>query len=333
MARSITVIGSGSWGSALAILLARNGVETTLWGRDTQQIDEIALRREHPRYLPGIKFPASLRLQADLALAVAASDDLLLAIPSHAFRITLQQILPHLHPGMAIGWATKGLESGSHAMLHQIAAEILPSMTATAVISGPTFAREVALGLPTAVTVASVESAIASRFAAALHGPTFRAYTSSDVVGVELGGACKNVLAIAAGIADGLGFGANTRAALITRGLYEMMRLGTTIGGQPETFMGLAGLGDLVLTATDDQSRNRRLGLALGRGVPLDVAIASIGQAVEGARSAPAIDALAASLAIEMPITHQVCRVVGEGVPPQRAVEALLNRDPKAENA
>jgi len=328
---SIAVIGAGSWGTALAMQLARNGVPTQLWGRDPSQMAAMADERCNPRYLPGLTFPAGLTPSADLDATLAASDHLLLAVPSHAFRDTLKQIAPHLKAGARIAWATKGLEPGSRRLLHQIIEEELGHDQPCAVISGPTFAKEVAKGLPTAVTVASREESIATFFASCLHGGTFRAYTASDVVGVELGGACKNVLAIAAGIADGLGFGANTRAALITRGLAELMRLGVKLGGQPETFMGLAGLGDLVLTCTDDQSRNRRVGLALGQGRSLEEAIAAIGQAVEGVKSAPEVHHLAQQEGVEMPITEQVYRVLYEGETARDAVAALLQREQKAE--
>lgn len=327
----IAVIGAGSWGTALAMQLARNGVPTLLWGRDPQQMEEMAARRCNVRYLPDIPFPDGLGLTASLSQAVNESDHLLLAVPSSAFRDTLRYIAPIIKPQCRIAWATKGLEPGSRHLLHQIIAEELGPQQACAVISGPTFAKEVARGLPTAVTIASTSEQIAAYFAECLHSETFRAYTARDVIGVELGGACKNVLAIAAGIADGLGFGANTRAALITRGLAELMRLGVHLGGQPETFMGLAGLGDLVLTCTDNQSRNRRVGLALGQGQALEQAIASIGQAVEGVKSAPEIYQLAEEQGVEMPITEQVYRVLYQGVQPQQAVEALLHREQKPE--
>lgn len=328
----IAVIGAGSWGTALAMQLARNNVPTLLWGRDPQQMAQMAEQRRNSRYLPDHPFPDGLALTSSLEHAVAECDHLLLAVPSHAFRSTLKQLIPLLKPGCRIAWATKGLEPGSRRLLHQVVADELGEEQECAVISGPTFAREVAQGLPTAVTVASRDEAVAAFFAACLHGGTFRAYTGNDIIGVELGGACKNVLAIAAGIADGLGFGANTRAALITRGLAELMRLGVHLGGHAETFMGLAGLGDLVLTCTDDQSRNRRVGLALGNGMPLDEAIASIGQAVEGVKSAPEVFRLAQEQGVEMPITEQVYRVLYEGVHAQRAVEALLHREQKPEN-
>lgn len=328
----IAVLGAGSWGSALAIQLARNGVTTLLWGRDGEAMAQMAVERCNTRYLPGSPFPERLTPAADLAATLALADHVLLAVPSHAFRDTLRTIAPQLKPGSHLGWATKGLESGSGKLLHQVIAEELGEGQSSAVISGPTFAAEVAHGLPTAVTIAGTPEA-AALYTACLHGGAFRAYTSSDVTGVEIGGACKNVLAIAAGIADGLGFGANTRAALITRGLAEMMRLGVALGGQAETFMGLAGLGDLVLTCTDDQSRNRRIGLALGRGERLTEALAAIGQAVEGVKSAPELHRLAQERGIEMPITEQVYRVLHQGLAPQQAVEALLGREQKAENS
>jgi glycerol-3-phosphate dehydrogenase (NAD(P)+) len=324
------VIGAGSWGTALAIQLARNGKQVRLWGRDEQQMAEMATSGRNSRYLPDIELPDGLTPCPDIAESLEGAESVLLVIPSHAFRQTLEQIKP-LIIGKQIAWATKGLEPGSRKFLHQITAEILGETTPTVVISGPTFAKEVAQGLPTAVTVASSDASTANYFASCLHGGTFRAYTATDMVGVELGGACKNVLAIAAGIADGLGFGANTRAALITRGLAEMMRLGVHLGGQPETFMGLAGLGDLVLTCTDDQSRNRRVGLALGKGVALEEAIRTIGQAVEGVKSAPEIFGLAQELGVEMPITEQVYRVVHLGESAHEAVKALLQREQKSE--
>lgn len=329
----IAVIGAGSWGTALAIQLARNGIETLLWGRDPDKMAKMATARRNDRYIPDIVFPEKLSPVSDLKQTLASASDILLVVPSQAFRQTVKLIAPDLKANTRIAWATKGLEPGSRRLLHQIIAEELGPEQPCAVISGPTFAKEVAKGLPTAVTVASDNETTAAYFAACLHGGTFRAYTGSDVVGVELGGACKNVLAIAAGIADGLGFGANTRAALITRGLAELMRLGVQLGGQAETFMGLAGLGDLVLTCTDDQSRNRRVGLALGQGRSLEEAIAAIGQAVEGVKSAPEIYGLAQELGVEMPITEQVYRVLYEGETARDAVAALLHREQKPENS
>ncbi len=327
---AIAVLGAGSWGTALAIQAARNGHTVRLWGRDPAQMAAMAGARCNLRYIPDVPFPDGLSAMGDLEETVEGADAVLVAVPSYGFRATLEQIAPAIGPKTPVFWASKGLEPGTRKLLHEVAAESVGARP-LGVVSGPTFAAEVAKGLPTAVTVASDDPLAAADFAACLHCNTFRTYTSGDVIGVELGGATKNVLAIAAGIADGLGFGANTRAALITRGLAELMRLGVRVGGQPETFMGLAGLGDLVLTCTDDQSRNRRLGLALGRGQPVAGAMAAIGQAVEGVKTAPEILALAQTYDIDMPITEQVCRVLTGEVAPQAAVEALLSREPKAE--
>lgn len=331
-ARHIGVLGAGSWGTALAMRLARNGHRVLLWGRDCQAMGEMARTRRNARYLPDTPFPDGLEPTAELPAVLAASDALLVVVPSEAFRRTLATLADALRPGTPIAWATKGLEPGTGKFLHQVISEELGSRQSMAVISGPTFAGEVARDLPTAVTVASPQRETAGYFATCLHCHAFRTYTSDDLIGVQLGGAAKNVLAIAAGIADGLGFGANTRAALITRGLAELMRLGEAAGGQRETFMGLAGLGDLVLTCTDNQSRNRRAGLALGRGSNLAEAMAAIGQAVEGIKSAPEIFGLAQRLGVEMPITTQVYRVLYQGLRPQAAVEALLTRELKSES-
>ncbi len=324
------MFGAGSWGAALAILLSRNGAPVMLWGRDAKHITALAADRCNNRFLPGIVFPPSLKVTAEVSVAVQDCDDLLVVVPSHAFRETLTCLAPHLKPHTRLVWATKGLEPETGKLLHEVAQELLGTRT-TAVISGPTFAREVAAGSPTALTIASGSAQFAAALAAHLHSDTLRVYTSDDVIGVELGGAIKNVLAIAAGIADGLGFGANTRAALITRGLAELMRLGVALGGKRETFMGLAGLGDLVLTCTDDQSRNRRLGLALARGTPLAAALRDIGQIVEGVPTAREIMHLARKCGIEMPISEQVYCVLHEGKNPRAAVQSLLQREQKAE--
>jgi len=328
---AIAVLGAGSWGTALAVLLTGRGQRCVLWGRDAGRISEMAAVRRNTPYLGDLVLPADLRLEADLAQAVRRTGDVLLAVPTAGFRAVLRQLEPHLPAAARIAWASKGLEPGTGKLLHQVVAEELGGARATAVISGPTFAREVASGLPTAVTVASAVPAFAADLAARLHGTNFRAYTSDDVIGVEVGGAVKNVLAIAAGIADGLGFGANTRAALVTRGLVEMMRLGVGLGGRRETLMGLAGLGDLVLTCTDDQSRNRRVGLALARGASVAEACAAVGQVAEGVNAARAVRGLAAGIGVEMPIAEQVCCVLYEGIAPRAAVQALLQREQKAE--
>jgi len=327
----IAVLGAGSWGTALAILLARQGQATYLWARDRAHIDSMSASRCNQRYLPDIQFPKCLELVADIAEAVKRADDLLIVIPSHGFRPILEQLADMMKPGQRLMWATKGFESGSGKLFHQVVEEVIGSSVSVAVVSGPTFAREVALAYPTAVTIASSNPAYARQMAERFHDDTFRAYTSDDIIGVEVGGAIKNVLAIAAGIADGLGYGANTRAAIITRGLAEMIRLGTALGGRRETFMGLSGLGDLVLTCTDDQSRNRRLGLALGKGKSLEDALSTIDQVVEGVQTAREVHELAVSSAVEMPIAQQVYEVLYENRSPSDAVNNLLSRDLKRE--
>lgn len=328
---AVSVLGAGSWGTALAILLARNGVPVRLWGHEPHHVQRLAAEHCNTEFLPGIEFPALLEPKAQLQQAVRGAEHVLVAVPSHAFRHMLQDLEPLLETGRGVVWATKGLEMQSGKLLHEVARDVLGEDRPLAVISGPTFAGEVARGLPTAATVASGDTQFASRIASLFHGDSFRAYTSEDMVGVQLGGAVKNVLAIAAGIADGLGFGANARAALITRGLAETLRLGLRLGGQPETFMGLAGVGDLVLTCTDNQSRNRRFGLALAAGQDPEQARAQIGQVVEGAQTARVVMRMAREQDVEMPITEQVYRVLYEQLDPREAVHALFCRAQKAE--
>ncbi|MBN8279546.1 MAG: NAD(P)-dependent glycerol-3-phosphate dehydrogenase [Gammaproteobacteria bacterium] len=327
----IAVLGAGSWGTALAMQLGRGGQPVTLWGRSAADIDDMARHHSNRRYLPGLELPAAVRLDPDLARVVAGHRELLVCVPSHAFRALLSALRPRLAPGTRLAWATKGFEHGSGQLPHEVAREELGGDVAVAVLSGPTFAREVAAGLPTAMTVASAEPAYAAALATRLSDRSFRAYTSADLTGVEVGGAVKNVLAIGAGISDGLGFGANTRIALITRGLVEMTRLGVALGARATTFMGLSGMGDLVLTCTDDQSRNRRFGLAIARGQSAADAARTIGQVVEGRFAAGAVRAVAARLGLEMPICEQVYRVLEEGVSPQDAVLALMARALKPE--
>jgi glycerol-3-phosphate dehydrogenase (NAD(P)+) len=327
---SVAVLGAGSWGTALAVLLCGNGHRVRLWGHEVEQVDALKRDGENRLFLPGIPLPGDLTATVSLDEALDGASDCLVVVPSHAFRRVIEQVAIRLPEAMGLAWATKGLEPTTGALLHTVAEETMGHRS-LAVVSGPSFAQEVARGLPTAVTVASVDSSFAQRVARLLHGGRFRAYTSSDMVGVEICGAAKNVLAIATGIADGLGFGANTRAALITRGLAELIRVGTALGGRAETFMGLAGIGDLVLTCTDDQSRNRRMGLALASGEGLAEAQARIGQEVEGVVTALAVHRLANRLGIEMPISEQVYRVLYEGVSPEQATRALLDREPRAE--
>jgi len=327
----IAVLGAGSWGTALAIQFARAGRPTMLWGRDPAELATLAAARRNARYLPDASFPAGLRVEPDFARAVGAAVDILIAVPSHAFRATLTRLAPQLKSGQRVAWATKGFELASGLLPHQVARQVLGSGVPIAVLSGPTFAREVGQGLPTAMTVASPDERFAAELAQSLSGQNFRAYTSPDIVGVEVGGAVKNVLAIGTGIADGMGFGANTRIALITRGLAEMTRLGLALGARQETFMGLAALGDLVLTCTDDQSRNRRFGLAIAHGKSPEAAQREIGQVVEGVQAAEAVRAVAARVGVEMPIAEQVYRVLHEKGDVREAVRALMGRELKRE--
>lgn len=328
----IAVLGAGSWGTALGLLLSGNGVPTRLWGHDPREVAALQRDRSNDAYLPGIAFPDQLHPIADISEAVDGCRTVLVVVPSFAFRQTLTNLRDCIDvANTRIAWATKGLEQNSGRLLHEIVEDVLQKPAATAVLSGPTFAREVAEGLPTAITIASAHARFANWLADTLHNPRFRAYTSDDITGVELGGAVKNVLAIAAGIADGLQFGANTRAALITRGLHEMMLLGQAYGARTETFMGLAGLGDLALTCTDNQSRNRRMGMALARGLDLDQAREEIGQAVEGVNTAREVHRIAERHQVEMPICSGTYRVLYEGLAPQDAVADLLSRQQKAE--
>jgi glycerol-3-phosphate dehydrogenase (NAD(P)+) len=327
----MAVIGAGSWGTALAIQLARAGHPTLLWGRDLAQLDAMRRSRCNERYLSDAAFPEALEIALELRAALSGARDALIAVPSHAFRATLEQIKPFLAGDTRVAWATKGFEISSGLLPHQVASDVLGERPG-AVLSGPTFAKEVGAGLPTAMTVASRDEEFARALASRLSGPNFRAYMQGDIMGVEVGGAVKNVIAIGSGIADGMGFGANTRVALITRGLAEMMRLGVKLGANRETFMGLAGLGDLVLTCTDDQSRNRRLGLALGRGRTMHEAQTGIHQVVEGVTASRAVCAVAARLDVEMPICREVFRIMHEDKPVREAVQELMGRELRSES-
>ncbi len=331
----IAVLGAGSWGTALALQLARAGGATALWGRDAAALGSMAAERVNARYLPQLRFPQSLLIEPDLARAVREYRDLLICVPSHSFRENIAAIAPHLRPDSRLAWATKGFEQQTGALPHQIAREILGERVPLAVLSGPTFAREVAAGLPTAMTVAASDPAFATELAERISDQRFRAYTSHDMLGVEVGGAVKNVLAIAAGVSDGLQFGANARIALINRGLIEMTRLGVALGAQAETFMGLSGMGDLVLTCTDNQSRNRRVGMLIATGCSAEQAAREIGFVCEGVYGARSVWQVAQREGVEMPICEQVYRVLYEGLPPQQAVAALMSRAlrPEADTA
>jgi glycerol-3-phosphate dehydrogenase (NAD(P)+) len=332
IAAKITVLGSGSYGTALAMCLARNGHETLLWGRDANQVDDMVSARENAKYLAGCTFPDSLHVTSDLRTAIQASDNILVVVPSHAFGDMLKQMKAVLdesaNPNVKIAWATKGLDPESGDLLQKVAQKILGEDIALAVLSGPTFAKEMAAGLPTAISLSSTDDDFAATLSTLLHcEKCFRVYPNKDFIGMQLGGAVKNVIAIGAGIADGIGFGANARTALITRGLAEMTRLGVTLKADPATFMGMAGLGDLVLTCTDNQSRNRRFGLALGKGVGVEQAMKDIGQVVEGYRNTKEVHTLAQRMNVEMPIVEQVYQVLYQGKEAKLAAADLLSRD------
>lgn len=330
----ITVIGAGSYGTALAISLARNGHSVVLWGHNPEQIKQLQQERKNQQFLPDIPFPDSLRLDANLETAIRASRDILIVIPSHVFGEVLTQIKPYLRPDSRIVWATKGLEVETGRLLQDVAVDILGNTIPIAVISGPTFAKELAAGLPTAIVASSTDPQFASDIQNLLHcGKSFRVYSNPDFVGVQLGGAVKNVIAIGAGISDGIGFGANARTALITRGLAEMSRLGEALGAEAATFMGMAGLGDLVLTCTDNQSRNRRFGIMLGQGKSAQEALNEIGQVVEGLRNTKEVWLLAKRNQVEMPITDQIYQVLYCDKNPRDAALALLGRSSKGENS
>ncbi len=326
----MTVVGAGSWGTALAALSVRNGVPTRLWGRDPEALQAIATHRCNRRYLPDIELPAGLEYESDLAVAVRGAAVVLIVVPSHAFAAMLTALVPLLDPDTAMAWATKGFEPGTGRFLHELVAEQLPGRAA-AVVTGPSFAREVAGGLPSAVTVHSNDADFAHLLASMLHAPNLRAYSGGDVLGAELGGAMKNVLAVATGIADGMELGLNARAGLITRGMNEMMRLGVALGARPETLIGLSGLGDLVLTCTGDLSRNRRLGLALGHGVALDEAVRQIGQVVESIFTADEVSRLADKHGLDLPISSAVHAVLHGEVTPAEGLRALMAREQKPE--
>ncbi len=302
-----------------------------IWGRDRAQLDTLARDRVNARYLPGADFPSNLIVANDLEQCLDGVRDVLIVVPSHGLRETLTAVRPWLSDASRVSWATKGFELHTGKLPHQVAADVLGADRLMAVLSGPTFAREVAASLPTALTIAANDPALAQDLAVALSGDNFRAYTSEDMIGVEVGGAVKNVLAIGAGMSDGLGFGANTRIALITRGLVEMTRLGVAVGARKETFMGLAGMGDLVLTCTDNLSRNRRMGLALAGGQTVHDAQQEIRQVVEGVMAAEAVKEVSGELQIEMPICHQVYRILYQDVSPRDAVGALMRRELKSE--
>jgi len=325
----IAVLGAGAWGTSISVnLCARH--EVRLWARDAALVAVLRANRSNSRYLPGISLPPRLVLEDDLSRALDGAELALAAVTTNGLRETLRRVKATGRSAPLI-WLCKGFESERAKLPHQVCAEELPASVPRAVLSGPSFAEEVAQGLPAALTLASSDSDFARTAAATLHGPALRVYLSEDVTGVEVAGAVKNVMAIAAGVSDGLGLGLSARAALITRGLAEMTRLGVALGGRHETFMGLAGAGDLILTCTGDLSRNRRVGLALARGTPLAAALAELGHAAEGVHTARAVARLADGLKVDMPITRAVCRVLDDPRQARAAVQELLAREQKSE--
>ena len=329
---SLLVAGAGSWGTALALVLARNGHQVYLWDHDLEHLRNLEEKRCNEKYLPGIHLPDNIKITDDLVGTLSETRTVIAAVPCNALPSVLAQLQTTGIQEFRICLCCKGLAAGPTILNHDLVLQNLGNDTRVAVLSGPSFAGEVAREMPTAVTIAGMDEQTTRYFAELFHNDIFRIYTSADVVGVEVGGAVKNIMAIAAGISDGLGFGTNTRSALITRGLAEIMRLGVKLGGHPETFMGLAGLGDLVLTCTDDQSRNRRLGLALARDLTVEEALSGIGQAVEGIRTTGEVIRIAADHDVDMPITRHVHRVLEGELTPEEAVHSLLNRDPKSES-
>jgi glycerol-3-phosphate dehydrogenase (NAD(P)+) len=328
----MTVIGAGSYGTSLAISLARNGMNVVLWGHEPAHMAQLETDRENRAFLPDISFPDSLIIESDIRRAVQSCRDLLIVVPSHVFGTVLKSIKPHLRADSRICWATKGLEPETGRLLQDVAHDVIGDDYPLAVLSGPTFAKELAMGMPTAIAVASLDIEFVKQLQEKIHcSRTFRVYANDDFVGIQLGGAVKNVIAIGAGMSDGIGFGANARTALITRGLAEMTRLGAALGAQAETFMGMAGLGDLVLTCTDNQSRNRRFGLALGQGKNVEVAQQEIGQVVEGYRNTKEVWMLAKRMGVEMPIVDQLYQVLYQDKDARLAAQDLLARDKKSE--
>jgi glycerol-3-phosphate dehydrogenase (NAD(P)+) len=324
----IAILGAGAWGSALAVSLgAQHAV--ALWTRQRADVETLAATRRS-RYLPDIAIGESVAIEADLARAIEGRELLIVATATAGLRETALAI-GRITPAPALLWACKGFETASGELPHQVVAQALPKARQVAALSGPSFALEVARGQPTAVVLASQDAAFAAATAAQLNSSRLRIYSNGDLTGVELGGALKNVIAIAAGISDGLALGRNARAALVTRGLAEISRLGVAMGGHPETFNGLAGLGDLVLTCTGDLSRNREVGVRLAQGKPLETVLAELGHVAEGVHSARAASAHARACNVEMPITEAVCAVLFEGRPAQDAVRQLLMRDPRRE--
>lgn len=331
MSGRTAVIGAGSWGTALAKVLGDSGHRVGLWSHNVQVADQIRSDRVNREYLPDIELPETLEVAVDFSQTLAGAELVILVVPSHALRDVVLAAKPHVPHGAVVVTGTKGLEVKTLKRPSEIVAELLPGRRAPAALSGPSFAEEVAKGDPTAIVAASEDSEVARRVQGFFHTDRFRVYTNDDILGVELAAALKNVIALAAGIADGLGYRTNSRAALITRGLAEITRLGISMGAQPATFAGLAGLGDLVLTCTANLSRNRRVGLALGRGEPLEKILAGMKMVAEGVRTTKAARELARAQAVEMPIVEEIHAILFDGKPPEEATAGLMLREPKPE--
>lgn len=329
--KKIAVLGAGSWGTAMAVMMARAGHHITLWGHNPSHIKQLQIDNSNVEFLPGTDFPSTLSVTDQLEETVAKHDFLMLAVPSHAFRQTLLKCKPQLKKDTIVSWITKGFETGTGLLAHEIVIETLGKDTKLALISGPSFALEVADNLPTAVVVASTDIEVATEVADIIRNSNFLTFPTKHLASAEIGGAMKNILAIAAGISDGLGYGANARAALITLGLTEMVQLGHVYNCSESSFLGLAGVGDLVLTCTDNKSRNRRLGLQLGQGKKIDDAKQTIGQEVEGIHAAREVHAICEKWSLDMPICIQTYRILYEGLAPDVAVRYLLSRAQLAE--
>lgn len=324
--KPITILGAGSWGTALALTLARKGQVVRLWSYEIAEISSLLAERTNSRFLPGFDFPDTIQPTANLHDAIKDIDDILIVVPSVGFRETLIMLKECITPNIRITCASKGLDDDTGQLFNEVVEEVLGKDRKFAVLSGPSFAREVAAGLPAAVVIASRDTDMVNDLTARFNGPSFRVYPSDDITGVELGGAVKNVIAIATGITDGMELGANARCALITRGLTEIMRLGLKMGGKVDTFVGLSGMGDLILTCTDNQSRNRRLGLAIGKGADIQQAEREIGQVVEGKRNAELVALLAEHHGVEMPICNMVWQILQGKLNSKEAMQQLLAR-------
>ena len=328
---ALGVIGAGSYGTALALSTASKGIPVMLWCRDPDTAKKLQTQRENSKYLPGIRFSDFLDVTSDLKELMDCCRDLLIVVPSHTFAGVLNSVKSYLKPEHRIAWATKGMDLESGKLLSEVVENILGSNVPMAALSGPTFAVELARGLPTAIAVAGTDEKFNKDFIELMHTKTFRIYESSDLLGLQLGGSIKNVIAIGAGLSDGLGFGANARTALISRGLAEMIRFGVAFGATEKAFMGLSGLGDLILTCTDNQSRNRRFGVLLGKGNSCKEALKSIGQVVEGYTMCKIMKRLSTELDVQMPICNEVYEIIYNGKPGLEAAKSLLGRSLKTE--